>query len=116
MSAISTAYTKIGIYTLVETVQMVYIIRVEARAPPLLPLSLHTTFSSIMPSTKPYADCYNVESIYTTGFTETIHGELTDAEIDALIESESDDHKKPMIHSDLSGDDYADAMMQELGL
>ena len=69
-----------------------------------------------MPSTKPYADCYNVESIYTTGFTKTIHGELTDAEIDSLINSESDDYSKPNIHSELIGDDYADAMLKELGL
>ena len=69
-----------------------------------------------MPSTKPYSDCYNVESIYTTGFTKTIHGELTDEEIDSLIKSESDDYSKPEIHSDLSGDDYADAMLAELGL
>ena len=99
---------------------MVYIIRVEDRASPLLFTNSWVRQNSpshyflSMTSTKPYADCYNVESIYTTGFTKTIHGELTDEEIDALIESESDDYTKPDIHSDLSGDDYADCVMSDL--
>ena len=67
-------------------------------------------------STRPYKDEFNVESVYSSGSDKIIYGELTDEEIDVLINSESDDYSKPDILADLSGDDYADAMMAELGL
>ena len=68
-----------------------------------------------MPSTRPYPDCYNVESVYHSGYANTIHAELTDAEIDALIK---DDDSAMLfdndIYSELVGDAYADAILADM--
>tara|TARA_R110002012_G_scaffold87989_1_gene217140 strand:+ start:502 stop:837 length:336 start_codon:yes stop_codon:yes gene_type:complete len=111
MSIISTTNLKIGIYTLVDFTKMVYIIRVKQTNQPTFFFQPTMSYYS-----KPYSDCNNVKSVYTTGFTKIHSSELTDDEIDSLINSESDDYKKPDIHTDLFGDDYADAMMKELGI
>ena len=66
--------------------------------------------------TRPYTYDFNVEGLYQSGCKQSNanHGELTDAEIDALIMSESDDYSKPDVHDDLYGDDYADAILADL--
>ena len=69
------------------------------------------------PYARPYVECYNTESIYTTGYSNRVGGELTDAEIDALcIAEESAMPFDNDTHADLVGDDYADAIMADLGM
>ena len=72
-------------------------------------------------STRPYTDVYNVESVYDNVTTNCADDcELTDEQIDDLINAQdarhSDDCFNNEIKADLYGDDYADAMMAELGL
>jgi hypothetical protein len=65
---------------------------------------------------RPYVDVFNTKSVYTSGSNKTALYALTDEQIELLIKAESDDYSKPDIHADLAGDDYADAMMAELGI
>ena len=72
-------------------------------------------------SIRPYTDVYNVESVYdnvTTNCGDDV--ELTDEQIDALINDQdvrcANDCFDNEIKSDLYGDDYADAIMSELGI
>ena len=72
-------------------------------------------------STRPYTDVYNVESVYHNDVTTSDACDvLTDEQIDDLINAQdvrhSDDCFNNEIKSDLYGDDYADAMMRDLGL
>ena len=72
-------------------------------------------------STRPYTDVYNVESVYDNATINcAVNDELTDEQIDALINSESETvgimGSLFDVKSELYGDDYADAMMAELGL
>ena len=72
--------------------------------------------------TRPYHDRFNVESVYDNNVTTDCASgdELTDEQIDALINSESETvgimGSMFDVKSDLYGDDYADAMMAELGM
>ena len=72
--------------------------------------------------TRPYKHHFNVEGLYDTDVTTDCASgdELTDEQIDALINSESETvgimGSMFDVKSDLYGDDYADAMMSELGL
>ena len=73
-------------------------------------------------STRPYTDVYNVESVYDNVTTNcAVNDELTDEQIDALINTDSQTFGGIMasefdVKDDLYGDDYADAIMSELGL
>ena len=72
-------------------------------------------------STRPYTDVYNVESVYHNDVTTSAAcDELTDEQIDSLIHDQDARHSADCfnneIHSDLMGDDYADAVLAELGM
>ena len=72
-------------------------------------------------SIRPYTDVYNVESVYHNDATISANcDELTDEQIDSLINDQDARHSADCfnneIHSDLMGDDYADAVLAELGL
>ena len=61
---------------------------------------------------RPYADCYNVESVYHSGYDTETYPEL---DIDALLIDDCIDAQED-IYPDLEADDYADAIMADLGL
>ena len=74
--------------------------------------------------TRPYADKYNVQSVYDNNVTTSAvaDDELTDEQISALIEADRFNcvgggdsiYNNADIHEDLYGDDYADAILSEL--
>jgi len=66
-------------------------------------------------STRPYTDRYNVASVYdnVTISCESLD-ELTDEQIDALIDSQPDVIDNVNIFPELSGDDYANAVLADL--
>ena len=73
-------------------------------------------------SIRPYTHHFNTEGLYNNDVTiSDCSDALTDEQIDALIDADSQTFGGIMssefdVHSDLYGDDYADAMMTELGL
>ena len=67
-------------------------------------------------STRPYTDRYNVASVYDNNVTTVCPplDELTDEQIDALIDSQPDVMDDINIFPELSGDDYANAVLADL--
>ena len=68
--------------------------------------------------TRPYKHQFNVASVYDNNVTTCEQlDELTDEQIEALIDSSPDDLTSDLnIFPELSGDDYADAVLADLGL
>lgn len=72
-------------------------------------------------SIRPYKHHINTEGLYNNdGVNCVVNDELTDDQIEYLINCESDNpgmmRSDYDVKSELYGDEYADAMMKELGL
>ena len=59
---------------------------------------------------RPYADCYNVESVYHSGYDTEAYPEL---DIDALLIDDCVDTDVD-INADLFGDEYADFILSTI--
>ena len=67
--------------------------------------------------TRPYKNHFNVKGLYDNNVTisDAVLVALTDDQIEDFIATADDSRERVNIHAELSGDDYADVMMKELG-